>query len=147
MKISTKGEYGIRAMIELAHRYGQGYVQSAEIAAVRDVPENYLYQLLITLRKAGLVRSRRGPQGGHMLSRPPNRISLAEVVVAHEGPLAPVTCVQDGIVHDCLFADTCVVRDVWQQVTEATRQILEETNFEQLVEREKERQSAAAAAS
>lgn len=147
MKISTKGEYGIRAMIELAHRYGQGYVQSAEIAAVRDVPENYLYQLLITLRKAGLVRSRRGPQGGHMLSRPPNRISLAEVVMALEGPLAPVTCVQDSMVNDCLFADTCVVRDVWQRVTDATRQILEDTSFEQLVEREKERLSAAAAAS
>jgi Rrf2 family cysteine metabolism transcriptional repressor len=147
MKISTKGEYGIRAMIELAHRYGQGYVQSAEIAAVRDVPENYLYQLLITLRKAGLVRSRRGPQGGHQLSRPPRRISLAEVVIALEGPLAPVTCVQDEVVQDCVFCDTCVVRDVWQRVTDATRQILEETNFEQLVERERERQSAAAAAS
>ena len=82
-----------------------------------------------------------------MLSRPPDRISLAEVVVALEGPLAPVTCVQDGIVHDCLFSDTCVVRDVWRRVTDATRQILEETSFEQLVESEKERQSAAAAAS
>lgn len=147
MKISTKGEYGIRAMIELAHRYGQGYVQSAEIAAVRDVPENYLYQLLITLRKAGLIRSRRGPQGGHMLSRPPERISLAEVVMALEGPLAPVTCVQDSIVNDCQFADTCVVRDVWQRVTEATRQILEETTFAVLIERERERQLAAEAAS
>jgi Rrf2 family transcriptional regulator, cysteine metabolism repressor len=147
MKISTKGEYGIRAMIELAHRYGQGYVQSAQIAAARDVPENYLYQLLITLRKAGLLRSRRGPQGGHMLSRPPDRISLAEVVVALEGPLAPVACVQDSIVHDCAFWETCVVRDVWQRVTDATRQILEDTSFEDLVEREKERQSDAEAAS
>lgn len=147
MKISTKGEYGIRAMIELARRYGEGYVQSATIAAVRDVPENYLYQLLITLRKAGLVRSRRGPQGGHMLSRPPDRISLAEVVLALEGPLAPVTCVQDSVVHDCRFADTCVVRDVWRRVTDATRRILEDTSFEQLVERERERQSAAEAAS
>ena len=147
MKISTKGEYGIRAMIELARRYGQGYVQSAEIAAVRDVPENYLYQLLITLRKAGLIRSRRGPQGGHMLSRPPDRISLAEVVLALEGPLAPVACVQDSIVHDCTFGDTCVVRDVWEKVTTATRRILEDTTFEELAARERERQSAAEAAS
>jgi len=71
MKISTRGEYGIRAMMELAQRYGEGYVQSSTIAEVRDVPENYLYQLLITLRKAGLIRSRRGPKGGHMLARPP----------------------------------------------------------------------------
>lgn len=142
MKISTKGEYGIRAMIELARCYGQGYVQSAVIAAARDVPENYLYQLLITLRKAGLIRSRRGPQGGHMLSRPPDRISLAEVVLALEGPLAPVACVQDSIVHDCTFGDTCVVRGVWEKVTDATRRILEDTTFEELVARERERQSA-----
>mgnify|MGYP001149254983 CR=1 FL=1 len=147
MKISTKGEYGIRAMIELARRYGQGYVQSAEIAAVRDVPENYLYQLLITLRKAGLVRSRRGPQGGHMLSRPPARISLCEVVLALEGPLAPVSCVQESIVYDCPFGETCVVRDVWQKVTEATQHILEETTLEELVAREREKQSLVEAAS
>jgi len=146
MKISTKGEYGIRAMIELGRRYGQGYVQSAEIAAARDVPENYLYQLLITLRKAGLLRSRRGPQGGHMLSRPPDCISLAEVVVALEGPLAPVACVQEAIVHDCAFAERCVVRDVWQKVTDSTRRILEETTFAELVERERAQEATAEAA-
>ena len=62
-----------------------------------------------------------------MLSRPPDRISLAEVVVALEGPLAPVTCVQDSVVHDCAFGDTCAMREVWQRVTDVTRQVLEET--------------------
>jgi DNA-binding IscR family transcriptional regulator len=80
-----------------------------------------------------------------MLSRPPDRISLAEVVLALEGPLAPVACVQDAIVHDCNFGDTCVVRDVWAKVTDATRRILEDTTFEELVARERERQSTEAA--
>ena len=70
MKISTKGEYGIRAMLELSRRYGDGYIQSTEIATERKIPENYLYQLLITLRKAGLIRSRRGPQGLRVRRRP-----------------------------------------------------------------------------
>jgi len=136
MKISSKGEYGIRAMIELALRYGQGYVQSAEIAEVRAIPENYLYQLLITLRKAGLIRSRRGPQGGHMLARDPERISLAVVVIALEGPLEPVGCTQQDMVVDCPFIDRCAVMDVWREITDATRSILERTSFATLVERE-----------
>jgi len=133
MKISTKGEYGIRAMLELTARYGQGYVQSSEIAKVRNIPANYLYQLLITLRKAGVIRSRRGPQGGHMLARPPADISLAEVVIALEGPLAPTGCVQNDVVDDCPFSERCAVRGIWQKVTDATQRILLETSFADLL--------------
>jgi len=136
MKISTKGEYGIRAMLELAQRQGQGYVQSTEIAAVRHIPENYLYQLLITLRKAGLIRSRRGPQGGHMLSRPAERISMAEVILTLEGPIEPVSCVEVDVVEDCPFCNACVVRSVWQHITDVTREILEQTTFADLAAQE-----------
>jgi len=137
MKISTKGEYGIRAMMELSNRYGEGYVQSAQIAAARKIPENYLYQLLITLRKAGLVQSRRGPQGGHMLARPPEDISVAEVVKALEGPLAPVTCIQDNIVGTCAYTKHCVLKDVWREVTQATLEILTQHTFGELIARER----------
>lgn len=138
MKISTKGEYGIRAMIELTQRYGQGYVQSSEIAAMRNIPENYLYQLLITLRKAGLIRSRRGPQGGHMLARTPERICLADAIIALEGPISPVTCTDAGAVDECGMSEQCVMREVWRRVTEATQRILEETTFAELARRERE---------
>ena len=146
MKISTKGEYGIRALLELTHRYGEGYVQSSDIAEARGVPENYLYQLLITLRKAGIIRSRRGPQGGHMLAKAPSDISVADAVIALEGPLAPLSCVQDHIVDDCPYNDECAMREVWLEVTEATREILERTTFDTLVEREKERRQKKMAA-
>jgi len=141
MRISTKGEYGIRAMVELSQRYGEGYVQSSEIAAVRDIPENYLSQLLITLRKAGLIRSRRGPRGGHVLARSPARISLLEAVIALEGPIDLVTCVEDEVAVDCGFAEQCAVRDVWQRITEATRGILETTSFGDLAQREGEKRA------
>jgi Rrf2 family transcriptional regulator, cysteine metabolism repressor len=129
MRISTKGEYGIRALIELARRYGDGYIQSSEIAAQRHIPENYLFQLLITLRKAGLIRSRRGPQGGHMLARPPERITLAEAVMALEGPFSPALCVDESVADDCPMHAQCVMRAVWQRITDSARQILDETNF------------------
>ena len=144
MRISTKGEYGIRALLELAQRYGQGYVQSTEIASAREIPENYLYQLLITLRKAGLVRSRRGPQGGHMLARSPERISSEEAVIALEGPIAPVSCVQENVVDDCPFGEECPVREVWQEITDVTRRILRRTTFADLARREREKLAAKA---
>ncbi len=140
MKISTKGEYGIRALLELSKRYGDGYIQSADIAAARGIPENYLYQLLITLRKAGIIRSRRGPQGGHMLARTPAAISLADAVIALEGPLAPTACVQTDVEDDCPYSARCAVRGVWQRVTDATTEILRSTTFEYLLERERERE-------
>ena len=77
MRISTKGEYGVRALIELSHRWGQGTTQSAEIAARQHIPEPYLDQLLTTLRKAGFIRSVRGPQGGHALLHAPEEIKLS----------------------------------------------------------------------
>lgn len=138
MKISTKGEYGIRAMIELSLRYGEGYVQSAHIAATREIPENYLYQLLITLRKNGLVRSRRGPQGGHMLARPPERISLAETIHALEGPIAPVSCVESEVADDCPRSEQCAMRGVWQRINIATHEILAQTSLADLAQRERE---------
>ena len=145
MKISTKGEYGIRALLELTLHQGEGYIQSTDIAAARQIPENYLYQLLITLRKAGLIRSRRGPQGGHMLARAAERITLEEAILALEGPIEPVSCVQDDILGDCSFDGECPVKDVWRKITDATRGILAATTFHDLAKTESERKAAAKA--
>ncbi len=139
MKISTKGEYGLRALIELARYYGQGYIQSSVIAQARNIPENYLYQLLIALRKAGLIRSRRGPQGGHMLARSPEFISMAEAVIALEGPLAVTPCVQEDVESDCPFEDQCPIREVWQRITDLTHEVLQTTSLLDLLKREDEK--------
>ncbi|MFO7169688.1 MAG: Rrf2 family transcriptional regulator, partial [Chloroflexota bacterium] len=89
MRISSKGEYGLRAMLDLAQRYGEGPVQSRDIHLRQGVDENYLNQILILLRRAGLIESVRGPQGGHRLARPPTQISVLEALIALEGPLLP----------------------------------------------------------
>src|SRR5689334_155715 len=90
MRVTMKGNYGLRAMIDLAAQYGRGPVPSAEIAARQHVPEHFLDQLLITLRRAGLLKSQRGPQGGHMLARPPAQITMLDVIRALEGKAAPM---------------------------------------------------------
>jgi Rrf2 family protein len=97
MKISTKGEYGIRALIELTHRYGEAKpTQSGEIASRQSIPESYLEQLLTTLRRAGFVRSVRGPQGGHALARPPAQIAVSDVIEALEGPIMDMDCLDES---------------------------------------------------
>src|SRR3990170_5576339 len=96
MKVSTKGYYGIRALIELAHHYGEARpTQSGEIAARQNIPESYLEQLLTTLRRAGFIRSVRGPQGGHALIREPRELRVSEVIVALEGSILPIDCLDE----------------------------------------------------
>jgi Rrf2 family protein len=136
MKVSTKGDYGVRALVELAHHYGEGPVQSAEIAARQEVPEPYLDQLLTTLRRAGFIRSVRGPQGGHALIRSPGEVRLSEVMIALEGSLAPIACVDDP--DACTRTGGCVQREVWVRVRDATVQILESVTIGDLAEKERQ---------
>ena len=136
MKVSTKGDYGVRALVELAHHYGEGPVQSAIIASRQEVPEPYLDQLLTTLRRAGFIRSVRGPQGGHALIREPGDVKLSEVMVALEGSLAPSACVDDP--ESCTKSGGCVQRSVWEQVRDATQAILENVMIGDLAEKERE---------
>lgn len=132
MRISTKGDYGVRALIELTHHYGEGTVQSAQIAARQRIPEPYLDQLLTTLRKAGFIRSVRGPQGGHALAKEPAEIRLSDVIRSLEGSLSPVSHLHDEG-YQCRAA-----HEVWHQVEEATAEILDGVTIADLAVRDRE---------
>lgn len=134
MKISMKSDYGVRAVVDLALHYGQGLTQSADIAARQGIPEPYLDQLLTVLRKAGIVRSTRGPKGGHALAKPPAEMTLGHVIGALEGPLAPMGCVDD--VRMCQQSGDCVQREVWQQVKAAMDAVLDATTIESLAKKQ-----------
>lgn len=134
MKISSKGEYGLRALFDLAERYGESPVTSADIAARQQIPEAYLNQLLTTLRRTGLVRSVRGPQGGHVLARSPERIGLAEAVVALEGSISPAEGLDLPPRPDTLL-EVEVLREVWRQVEAAISQVLESLTLDDLCQR------------
>lgn len=130
-----KGDYGVRALVELAHRYGEGPVQSAVIANRQSIPEPYLDQLLTTLRRAGFIRSVRGPQGGHALIREPADIRLSEVIAALEGSLAPIACLDDPA--GCRTTTTCSLKPVWQEIEAATVRVLESISIADIAERER----------
>lgn len=129
MKISTKGEYGLRALIDLAQHYGQGCIQSSDIAARQHIPEPYLDQILTTLRRAGFIRSVRGPQGGHALIREPHDLRLSEVLAVLEGSLSPAPCLDEG---PC----SCAQREVWEAIRDSTVKILDSITVGQLAEKE-----------
>jgi Rrf2 family protein len=131
-----RGDYGAHAVIELARRYGQGPVQCAEIAARQKIPEAFLDQLLSSLRRAGIVRSVRGPHGGHELARDPHELTLGDVVTALEGPVVPQEFVHQpsptGEGTDWLTA--CAVRNAWQAAAEASQRVLDGTTIQSLLE-------------
>jgi len=132
MRLSMKGDYGVRAMLDLAERYGQGPVQSEAIAKRQAISEAYLDQLLTLLRRAGLVRSVRGPRGGHQLARPAGEISLMEVLTALEGSFLQV-----GPESNQDLPSVRVQQEVWQQVRTEAQKILASTSVNDLLERER----------
>ena len=140
MKFSTKCEYGIRAVLDLALHYGQGYVQGANIAARQRIPEPYLVQILATLRKGGYIRSVRGPRGGHALMRKPATITLGEVVCLLEGPITPTGCLDSGPSGTCELED-CLLRDTWIEIKEAIDRILYSTTLEDLCDKKRLREN------
>lgn len=127
-----KGDYGVRAMLDLAERFGQGPVQSESIAKRQEVSEAYLDQLLALLRRAGLVRSVRGPRGGHELARPAEQITLTEVLSALEGEFLPAG--PDGAPH---LPSVKVQQELWSRVRDATKQILDGTTVQSLLDRQR----------
>jgi Rrf2 family transcriptional regulator, cysteine metabolism repressor len=118
---STKGEYGVRLMVQLGRHYGQGPASLAEIAAEEDLPRAYLEQLVMSLRDAGLVVSTRGAHGGYELARQPGEIKMSEVLRALEGPIAPMICATDDPEHAtlCDRSSRCTVNLLWVRVRDA----------------------------
>lgn len=135
MLVSTRGDYGLRALIELAANYGSGPLQSSEIALRRHIPEQYLDQLLATLRKAGIIRSVRGPAGGHELVRPPDQLTVKEVIEALEGSLSPVSWL-DEPPEMTDHPHRCGQREIWERIRHATEEILSSYTIADLLERE-----------
>jgi len=132
MRLTRGSDYGAHAVIELASHYGQGPLQCAEIATRQKIPEAYLDQLLSTLRRVGIVRSSRGPHGGHELARDPRNLTLGEVVTALEGPVVP----QEFVHADIDWWSACAVRNAWHAAAEASQHVLDSITIQELVEQQ-----------
>ena len=118
---STRGEYGVRMMVELARHHGAGPISLAELADHEALPRPYLEQLVVSLREAGLVQSTRGAHGGYELSREPDQIKMGEVLRALEGPIAPMVCASEDPSHAgiCDRTGYCTVNHLWLTVQRA----------------------------
>ncbi len=141
MRISTRGRYGLRAMVDMALYGGGGPVALREVAARQGVSESYLEQVFATLRKNGLVNAQRGSQGGYQLGRPAKEITVGDVLRVLEGPIAPVDCVdQSDAGRHCEREDFCATRPFWQQLRNQISSFLDSVTLQDLADQARSKQ-------
>lgn len=116
MRVSAKELYGLRAMSEFARDFGQGPLSLSEVARRQGISQAYLEQIAIDLRRAGLLHSRRGTQGGYYLARAPKDTTAGDVIRALEGSILPVQCVAEERCTPCSHEQGCAARGIWEQV-------------------------------
>ena len=135
MRLSTKTQYGVRAMLEIALDSEKGPLSIHDISRRQALSVSYLEQLLNKLRRAGLVRSVRGPKGGYLLSRQPEKIKISEIVTVLEGDIGPVFCVAGGKKASlCDRLNKCASKALWKKMRDAMRGVLESTTLGDLCE-------------
>jgi Rrf2 family protein len=134
MKLSTKGRYGLKAMLDLAVHNSEGQVVLKSIAERQGISENYLEQLFASLKKAKLVKSIRGSKGGYTLGEAPDKIMVGDILRALEGSLAPVECVAEDKPACCSRQEYCVTRSVWEKIRDSINTVIDSTTLESLVE-------------
>jgi len=136
VRLSTRGEYGLRAIVALATRYGEGPLPLHELAESERIPPAYLEQLLGVLRRQRLVETVRGAHGGYRLAVPPHAIRVGEVVRALEGPIAVTDCaLEEGAETPCDRGSTCLTRHLWLRVSNSIAEVLDSTTLADLIGR------------
>ncbi len=142
MKISTKGRYALRLMVDLAVAERGTPVSLRDVARRQQLSDKYLEQIVTPLSRAGLVRSVRGAGGGYLLTRAPEEYTVGDILRPLEGDLAPVECATDDTF--CERCDQCVTVELWQEIHRAVSQVVDNTTLADLVERQKKKQAGSA---
>jgi len=131
MKLSTKGRYGARLMLDLAVHHGKGQVLLKDIAKRQEISEKYLGHLMPPLKAVGLINSSRGAHGGYSLNKSPKKITLGQIVRAVEGDMSIVECVSSPDV--CDRVDFCVTRDIWNEISKKVADVLDSVTLQDMV--------------
>jgi Rrf2 family transcriptional regulator, cysteine metabolism repressor len=129
VKISFRGDYALKALLDLALNYNSGVVRIQEIAKRQDIPLKYLEQILLALKGAGYVKSQRGAKGGYSLAKKPKDIKLGEIIRLMEGPVSPITCVSKSCYQKCSEEPRCVFRPIWDKIRILTQEVVDHTSF------------------
>ncbi len=138
MKLSKKSDYALRAMIYLSMNYQKGSVQIKEISAKEKIPQKFLENILLALRKVGILNSKMGLRGGYELARSPDLITLGDVIRVLDGAIAPVNCVSQMSYKPCSEEVTCVIRGVMMDVRKAITDVLDTITFADMCKRVKD---------
>lgn len=133
MKISTKGRYALRMLIDLALHQSDGFVALKDIAERQDISKKYLEQIVPLLNKSNLLKTNRGYQGGYMLSKPPEQYTVGEILRITEGNLCPVACLQYEV-NDCPRAGECLTLGVWQGLYKAITDYLDSVTLQDIID-------------
>lgn len=144
--LSKRAKYGLRAMVFLAQRQGEGPTLIRDIADTLRIPRKFLEAILLDLRNEGLLQSRKGKEGGYIMERAPDSITVGKVIRFLDGPIAAVPCVSQTAYSrcdDCPEERTCVIRSLMKEVRDATARILDDTTLEQMLIRDAQLQTAA----
>ena len=134
MKLSTRGKYGVLAMIDMATHYSEGIVTLSSIAKRQNISGSYLEQLFAVLKKTNLIESIRGSQGGYMLAKNPQDITVGQILRALEGSLVPVDCVEEDKAVKCSRTDICITRFVWKKIKDSINHTVDSITLENLAE-------------
>ena len=137
MQLSTRSRYGTRLMVDLALHYDQGPVRINDIAKRQDISVKYLEQLIIPLKKASLIKSVRGPKGGHMLAKPSTDITIGDIVMLLENETSLSPCLKNPDV--CDRTDICFTRDIWNMLTEKIHDTLSDISLSDVVNKNKKK--------
>lgn len=140
MKISTKGRYALRMMLDIACDESGNPVRIKDIAARQEISDKYLEQIISILNKAGFVRSIRGPQGGYRLTKRPEEYTVGMILRLTEGSLAPVACLETEE-NECKRQQDCATLYVWEQLNEAINQVVDHITLAELLERDRNKNS------
>ncbi|GAB6108843.1 RrF2 family transcriptional regulator [Fusibacter bizertensis] len=135
MKLSTRGRYGLKAMFDLALNYGEGPISLTSIAERQAISVNYLEQLISPLRKANLVESVRGAQGGYMLAKSPSDITVGVILTTLEGPLAPTDCVVVDVDEEaCDHSSYCVTKVIYEKIYESITSVVNSISLQHMID-------------
>ena len=143
MRITYKGDYALKAVLDLAIHYNKDVVTIHEMSGRIDAPVKFLEQVLLDLKKGGFVESRRGKVGGYLLSKAPDKITVGEVARFIDGPIEPISCARQKY-SDCGDMYKCAFRKIWQNVSRATSDIIDNITFEELASQNNSGQQALA---
>lgn len=133
MKVSTKGRYALRMMLDLAMNHNGEMIRIKEIAGRQGISEKYLEQLISTLKKAGYVKSLRGAKGGYRLAMEPRDYTVGMILRLTEGSMAPVVCLEDEV-NTCSMADNCITLCFWKKLDEAVKDVIDHTTLQDLID-------------